>query len=117
MKRAEAKIELLNKGFIKIKNEYSEGYFRLIQANENTLGKNTEKLLKQLKIGGKMVIPLGKTDEQVLFRLTKISPTEFEKENLEPINLCRCWEILIINYHYLKSGGYSPPLEGCLQQS
>ena len=27
-----------------------------------------------------MVIPLGKTDEQVLFRFTKISPTEFEKE-------------------------------------
>lgn len=37
-------------------------------------------LLKQLKIGGKMVIPLGKTDEQTLFRFTKISPTEFEKE-------------------------------------
>ena len=53
MKRAEAKIELLNKGFIKIKNEYSEGYFRLIQANENTLGKNTEKLLEQLKNEGK----------------------------------------------------------------
>lgn len=53
MKRAEAKIELLNKGFIKIKNEYSEGYFRLIQANENTLGQNTEKLLDQLKNEGK----------------------------------------------------------------
>lgn len=37
-------------------------------------------LLKQLKIGGKMVIPLGKTDEQILHRFTKISPTEFEKE-------------------------------------
>ena len=37
-------------------------------------------LLKQLKVGGKIVIPLGKTDEQVLFRFTKISPTEFEKE-------------------------------------
>ncbi len=37
-------------------------------------------LLKQLNVGGKMVIPLGKTDEQVLFRFTKISPTEFEKE-------------------------------------
>ena len=37
-------------------------------------------LLKQLIVGGKMVIPLGKTDEQVLFRFTKISPTEFEKE-------------------------------------
>ncbi|SNV38244.1 Protein-L-isoaspartate O-methyltransferase [Chryseobacterium taklimakanense] len=37
-------------------------------------------LLKQLKVGGKMVIPLGPADEQVLFRFTKISPTEFEKE-------------------------------------
>ncbi len=37
-------------------------------------------LLKQLKIGGKMVIPLGKTDEQILFRFTKISEKEFEKE-------------------------------------
>jgi protein-L-isoaspartate(D-aspartate) O-methyltransferase len=37
-------------------------------------------LLKQLKIGGKMVIPMGKTDEQVLYRFTKISENEFEKE-------------------------------------
>lgn len=53
MKRPEAKIELLNKGFIKIENEYSNGYFKLIQANENTLGQNTEKLLEQLKNEGK----------------------------------------------------------------
>ena len=39
-------------------------------------------LLKQLNVGGKMVIPLGKTEEQVLFRFTKISPVEFEKEEL-----------------------------------
>ena len=37
-------------------------------------------LLKQLKIGGKMVIPMGKTDEQILYRFTKISEIEFEKE-------------------------------------
>ncbi|MGC4128852.1 MAG: protein-L-isoaspartate(D-aspartate) O-methyltransferase [Bergeyella sp.] len=37
-------------------------------------------LLKQLKTGGKMVIPLGKTDEQILYRFTKISDKEFEKE-------------------------------------
>ncbi len=37
-------------------------------------------LLKQLKIGGKMVIPLGKTDEQILYRFTKISESEIEKE-------------------------------------
>ena len=37
-------------------------------------------LLHQLKIGGIMVIPLGKTDEQKLYRFTKISENEFEKE-------------------------------------
>lgn len=39
-----------------------------------------KELLKQLKIGGKMVIPLGKTDEQILYRFTKVSEKEFEKE-------------------------------------
>ncbi|RCU43047.1 protein-L-isoaspartate(D-aspartate) O-methyltransferase [Chryseobacterium lacus] len=37
-------------------------------------------LLKQLRIGGKMVIPLGAQDQQVLYRFTKISATEIEKE-------------------------------------
>lgn len=37
-------------------------------------------LLHQLKIGGKLVIPLGKTEEQILYRFTKISEKEFEKE-------------------------------------
>ena len=37
-------------------------------------------LLNQLKVGGKMVIPLGKTDEQILMRFTKRSEREFERE-------------------------------------
>lgn len=37
-------------------------------------------LLRQLKVGGKMVIPLGPLEEQILYRFTKISLTEFEKE-------------------------------------
>ncbi len=37
-------------------------------------------LLKQLKVGGIMVIPLGETDEQILYRFTKVSEKEFEKE-------------------------------------
>lgn len=37
-------------------------------------------LLRQLKTGGKMVIPLGKTDEQILYRFTKISESEIQKE-------------------------------------
>ena len=37
-------------------------------------------LLHQLKVGGKMVIPLGKTDEQILMRFTKKSERKFERE-------------------------------------
>ena len=37
-------------------------------------------LLHQLKVGGKMVIPLGKTEEQILTRFTKRSEREFERE-------------------------------------
>ncbi len=37
-------------------------------------------LLRQLKIGGTMVVPLGKTDEQILTRFRKKSEREFEKE-------------------------------------
>lgn len=37
-------------------------------------------LLKQLKVGGKIVIPLGHDEEQILYRFTKISDKEFEKE-------------------------------------
>lgn len=37
-------------------------------------------LLKQLKVGGKMVIPLGPQQEQTLCRFTKISPNELEQE-------------------------------------
>ena len=37
-------------------------------------------LLHQLKVGGKMVIPLGKLEEQILVRFTKKSEKEFEKE-------------------------------------
>lgn len=39
-----------------------------------------KELLRQLAIGGKMVIPLGPTDEQILYRFTKISETEIETE-------------------------------------
>ena len=37
-------------------------------------------LLNQLKIGGKLVIPLGETSEQTLCRFTKVSEKELEKE-------------------------------------
>ncbi|MBS1548331.1 MAG: protein-L-isoaspartate(D-aspartate) O-methyltransferase [Bacteroidetes bacterium] len=37
-------------------------------------------LLKQLNVGGIIVIPLGNSEDQILYRFTKISDTQFEKE-------------------------------------
>nr|WP_294862237.1 protein-L-isoaspartate(D-aspartate) O-methyltransferase [uncultured Fluviicola sp.] len=39
-----------------------------------------EKLVKQLKIGGMMVIPVGDLDSQEMHRITKISDTEYKEE-------------------------------------
>lgn len=39
-----------------------------------------EKLLQQMKIGGKMVIPVGGQDVQRMLRITKMSDTEFDQE-------------------------------------
>ncbi|WP_341837043.1 protein-L-isoaspartate(D-aspartate) O-methyltransferase [Chitinophaga pollutisoli] len=39
-----------------------------------------EKLLKQLKIGGKMVIPVGGGDVQRMLRITKVAEDQFEEE-------------------------------------
>lgn len=39
-----------------------------------------EKLLQQMKIGGKMVIPVGGQDVQRMLRITRISETETEQE-------------------------------------
>jgi protein-L-isoaspartate(D-aspartate) O-methyltransferase len=39
-----------------------------------------EKLLQQLKSGGKMVIPVGGHEVQRMLRITKISDTEFDQE-------------------------------------
>ncbi|RBL91876.1 protein-L-isoaspartate(D-aspartate) O-methyltransferase [Chitinophaga flava] len=39
-----------------------------------------EKLLQQLKIGGKMVIPVGGQEVQRMLRITKVSDTETEQE-------------------------------------
>ncbi|WP_282456490.1 protein-L-isoaspartate O-methyltransferase family protein [Chitinophaga sedimenti] len=39
-----------------------------------------QKLLSQLKIGGKMVIPVGSGDVQRMKRITRVSETEFSEE-------------------------------------
>lgn len=40
-----------------------------------------QKLLRQLKIGGIMVLPCGETNKQQMYRITRISETDFEKKN------------------------------------
>lgn len=40
-----------------------------------------EELLKQLKVGGNLVIPLGAGDKQQMKRITKVSETEFHEED------------------------------------
>lgn len=39
-----------------------------------------EKLVKQLKVGGMMVIPVGDLDSQEMHRITKISDSEYKEE-------------------------------------
>jgi len=39
-----------------------------------------EKLLQQMKVGGKMVIPVGGQDVQRMLRITKMSPTDYDQE-------------------------------------
>lgn len=39
-----------------------------------------EKLLQQMKIGGKMVIPVGEKDVQRMLRITKIGENEYQEE-------------------------------------
>jgi len=42
------------------------------------------KLIEQLKIGGVMIIPIGETEDQTMYRITKISETETQTENWGP---------------------------------
>ena len=41
-------------------------------------------LIEQLKVGGVLVIPIGETEEQTMYRITKISETETRTENCGP---------------------------------
>ncbi len=41
-------------------------------------------LIDQLKIGGVMVIPIGETENQIMYRITKISETETKTEDFGP---------------------------------
>jgi protein-L-isoaspartate(D-aspartate) O-methyltransferase len=43
-----------------------------------------EKLVEQLKVGGVLVIPIGETEKQTMYRITKISETETRTEDFGP---------------------------------
>lgn len=43
-----------------------------------------EKLIEQLRVGGVMVIPIGETEKQTMYRITKVSETETTTENFGP---------------------------------
>ncbi|MFN0275553.1 MAG: protein-L-isoaspartate(D-aspartate) O-methyltransferase [Chitinophagales bacterium] len=74
-------------GYASIKTFYGDGYAGLpayapfdriiITAAATTI---PEKLLKQLKTGGIMILPLGSDDNQVMVRITKTSAHDYKKE-------------------------------------
>ncbi|UTW65809.1 protein-L-isoaspartate(D-aspartate) O-methyltransferase [bacterium SCSIO 12643] len=43
-----------------------------------------EKLIEQLRVGGVMVIPIGETEKQTMYRITKVSETETTTEDFGP---------------------------------
>jgi protein-L-isoaspartate(D-aspartate) O-methyltransferase len=43
-----------------------------------------EKLVEQLKVGGVLIIPIGETEDQTMYRITRISETETKTENFGP---------------------------------
>lgn len=74
-------------GFVAIRTLFGDGYEGapkfapfdkiIITASSQSFPK---KLLLQLKIGGKMVIPHGDSKEQTMYRITRISENDFQKE-------------------------------------
>ncbi|NPA35186.1 MAG: protein-L-isoaspartate(D-aspartate) O-methyltransferase [Chlorobi bacterium] len=87
----EAKERLANLGYDNVKVFYRDGwiglpeyapYDRIIVAA--AAPQTPEKLLKQLKIGGIMIIPIGDEYFQKLVRIKRIGENEYEKEDLGP---------------------------------
>lgn len=78
----------------------SQGYRAMLKAGDGTLGWSTyapydgivvtagapvvpQDLIAQLNIGGKLVIPVGDDQKQVMLRIVRISETEYHQEELE----------------------------------
>ncbi len=77
-----------------------EGYKALLKAGDGTLGWSTyapydgiivtagapivpNDLIKQLKIGGLLVIPVGDEVKQMMLRITRVSETEYSQEEFD----------------------------------
>ena len=74
-------------GFKKIRTLFGDGYkgaarFAPFDKILVTAGADLipEELLKQLKIGGILVIPLGNTDDKTMTRITRINENKYENE-------------------------------------
>ena len=77
----------------------NQGYKAMLKAGDGTLGWSTyapydgivvtagapvvpQDLIKQLKIGGRLVIPVGDDKKQMMLKITRVSETEYEQEEL-----------------------------------
>ena len=79
---------------------YKQGYRAMLKDGDGTLGWSTyapydgivvtagapvvpQDLIAQLNIGGKLVIPVGDDQKQVMLRIIRVSETEYHQEELE----------------------------------
>lgn len=77
-----------------------QGYKAMLKAGDGTLGWSTyapydgivvtagapvvpQDLINQLKIGGRLVIPVGDDQKQMMLKITRVSETEYHQEELE----------------------------------
>ncbi len=77
-----------------------QGYSAMLKAGDGTLGWSTyapydgivvtagapvvpDDLIKQLSIGGRLVIPVGDSKKQMMIKITRVSETEYQQEELD----------------------------------
>ena len=77
-----------------------QGYKAMLKSGDGTLGWSTyapydgivvtagapvvpQDLIKQLNIGGRLVIPVGDDTKQMMLKITRVSETEYEQEELD----------------------------------
>ncbi|MCG8373282.1 MAG: protein-L-isoaspartate(D-aspartate) O-methyltransferase [Balneolales bacterium] len=94
-------VERHNELYHRAKKALSEfGYRAMLKAGDGTLGWSTyapydgivvtagapvvpQDLIKQLNVGGKLVIPVGDEKKQVMLRIVRVSETEYHQEELD----------------------------------